>query len=374
MPEPPEWALTNHNRPSGQGVFAGHGERTIGALCARNRGQTMELAENPLSDANDYDQLIQSVWIEYSNGNAQSAKAALKAAIAAARTFEQLHHAFPFVPSVAEDWERIRLWLELEARLNSASIGQPDVDDPGRSVLAMRLKIALRDYDGFQRLLHQAAGQDGIWMGRLRRLSKSLQNRREPDFSAQKVFGIGLSKSGTTSLMRAMETLGFHAAHWCNYFTGEILTLDDALLFDALGDIPVCGFFESLYHSFPNSKFIYTSRSIDSWLASVERFNEAWLPTAGPKANPVPLTSNYGVGSSLGFRFSVVESSAWMSPPDLISAREAFEARVKTFFDAYDQTRLLEFNLFSGDGWEKLCGFLKRAVPKEPFPHENRTE
>jgi hypothetical protein len=201
MPEPPEWALTNHNRPSGQGVFAGHGERTIGALCARNRGQTMELAENPLSDANDYDQLIQSVWIEYSNGNAQSAKAALKAAIAAARTFEQLHHAFPFVPSVAEDWERIRLWLELEARLNSASIGQPDVDDPGRSVLAMRLKIALRDYDGFQRLLHQAAGQDGIWMGRLRRLSKSLQNRREPDFSAQKVFGIGLSKSGTTSLM-----------------------------------------------------------------------------------------------------------------------------------------------------------------------------
>jgi hypothetical protein len=30
--------------------------------------------------------------------------------------------------------------------------------------------------------------------------------------------------------------------------------------------------------------------------------------------------------------------------------------------------------LFSGDGWEKLCGFLKRAVPKEPFPHENRTE
>jgi hypothetical protein len=45
---------------------------------------------------------------------------------------------------------------------------------------------------------------------------------------------------------------------------------------------------------------------------------------------------------------------------------------VKVFFAAHDRTRLLEFDMFAGDGWEKLCAFVGRQAPSEPFPWENK--
>ena len=34
--------------------------------------------------------------------------------------------------------------------------------------------------------------------------------------------------------------------------------------------------------------------------------------------------------------------------------------------------RLLEMDIAAGDGWEKLCAFLGRDVPDQPFPHLNK--
>lgn len=33
--------------------------------------------------------------------------------------------------------------------------------------------------------------------------------------------------------------------------------------------------------------------------------------------------------------------------------------------------KILVFDVFSGDGWEKLCNFLDRPIPNRPFPHKN---
>jgi hypothetical protein len=35
---------------------------------------------------------------------------------------------------------------------------------------------------------------------------------------------------------------------------------------------------------------------------------------------------------------------------------------------------LLVINLAAGDGWQKLCPFLGKEVPRIPFPHANSAE
>ena len=38
------------------------------------------------------------------------------------------------------------------------------------------------------------------------------------------------------------------------------------------------------------------------------------------------------------------------------------------------ETKLLYFNMISGDGWDKLCDFLDKGVPSDNFPHSNKTK
>jgi hypothetical protein len=45
---------------------------------------------------------------------------------------------------------------------------------------------------------------------------------------------------------------------------------------------------------------------------------------------------------------------------------------VRRYFALYP-AQFLDVCWENGDGWEKLCGFLGRDVPDEPFPHANRT-
>ena len=55
----------------------------------------------------------------------------------------------------------------------------------------------------------------------------------------------------------------------------------------------------------------------------------------------------------------------------LRAAWDAYEERVARFF-ADKPGRLLHFDIFAGDGWEKLCAFLGRDIPAAPFPWRNR--
>jgi hypothetical protein len=114
--------------------------------------------------------------------------------------------------------------------------------------------------------------------------------------------------------------------------------------------------FETLYHLFPKSKFIYTTRPLDSWLESINDHRRRVRPGE-------PLS---------GARRALENGSLWFRHPDVAAARQAFERRVRGFFAANDPMRLLEFDMFAGDGWEKLCAFVGRQAPLEPFPWENK--
>lgn len=117
-----------------------------------------------------------------------------------------------------------------------------------------------------------------------------------------KVFCLGLSRTGTTSLCAALENLGYRTNHnpmhlftqsdvmgapaftprlklnpyasWRRSKEIKAFACRDARAildtFDAFGDLPIPLFYQELDRMFPGSKFILTTRNLDRWLTSME--------------------------------------------------------------------------------------------------------
>jgi Sulfotransferase domain len=166
-----------------------------------------------------------------------------------------------------------------------------------------------------------------------------------------KVFGIGLSKTGTTSLHHALTQLGFKGKHYPQHF--ELFECDFSPLdaYDAVTDIPAAAYYSQLDEVYPGSKFVLTVRDIDDWLASMER----WL-APGRRPNAFMLQMRLVVYGAVKFdrsRFKYVYE-------------RHFEEVTHYFRGRSDD--LLVMNICAGDGWEKLCAFLDKPTPKRDFP------
>ena len=103
--------------------------------------------------------------------------------------------------------------------------------------------------------------------------------------SQAKVFGIGLSKTGTTSLYAALDRLGFRSGTYRHlralgldaWFRGDF-SGDPLGDYDALSDLPVGAFYRQLDRRYPGSKFILTHRDRESWLASCRSYSTIECP------------------------------------------------------------------------------------------------
>jgi len=176
-----------------------------------------------------------------------------------------------------------------------------------------------------------------------------------------RVFCIGLSKTGTTSLTAALKTLGYRAKHFpirmIRYHDG-VLSFDRSIAarYDALSDLPIARFYRELDRAFPGSKFILTVRQIDDWLDSCRR--HVW---------PGQL----------------IRADTWFNRlhRDMYDAIDYDEQRfrnayirhvddVHTYFEGREDD-LLEFNVADGDSWPTLCTFLGKKRPDEPFPKQD---
>jgi hypothetical protein len=123
--------------------------------------------------------------------------------------------------------------------------------------------------------------------------------------------------------------------------------LDLMQSFDAAGDNPWPVLFRDLDEAFPGSKFILTTRDPDRWYASACKH-------FGP--NKIRLHEwIYGAASPVGNRTAYVDRLK----------RHTAEVRAH-FTDR--TTDFVEFDVAHGDGWDKLCGFLVKPVPKRSFP------
>lgn len=187
---------------------------------------------------------------------------------------------------------------------------------------------------------------------------------REP---AGRVFGLGLSKTGTSSLGEALNRLGIPSIHY-PYDETTYRELREGRYrlsvlerYRAVVDIPVAPFYAQLDAAFPGSRFILTVRDEASWLRSAEmhwRLLGEWR-NAYPDFNRFHEFISPCVYGTVGFNR---ERFAYVYRTHTRNVREYFAAR------PHD---LLVLDVCGGEGWEPLCGFLDEPVPDEPFPHAN---
>lgn len=180
-----------------------------------------------------------------------------------------------------------------------------------------------------------------------------------------KVFCIGLSRTGTTSITVALKMLGHEAHHQCcqlvELVPGSKPRVDKewADAFDATSDVAPATVLEELAEMYPDAKFVLTQRPPLVWGKAMIRFcSKHWLIFLVP-IPPVKqiFDAIYGEG------WAAYDEERWAK------VYEAHEARVDKAF-AKAPHRLLKFSIVGNGGWKPLCKFLGvTAVPSVPFPH-----
>lgn len=153
---------------------------------------------------------------------------------------------------------------------------------------------------------------------------------------AAKIFCIGYSKTGTTSLAQALEILGFRT-----YRTVRDGTWPPESEFDAATHEYVADRFDELDRQHPGSRFIVTERDRENWIASAEPF----------------------------YRGTWEEKSK----DELLNDYDGHYGRVRSFF-ADRSGDVLFVDIIANPDWQPLCGFLGVPVPEVPFPHENQRD
>lgn len=176
----------------------------------------------------------------------------------------------------------------------------------------------------------------------------------------RKIFGVGFSKTGTSSLAKALSVLGYRTTHnpTDDETTIALLSgnLDCAAIrnHDAICDIMFCRHFRELDRLYPGSFFILTERDRVGWHASCARH---W---ASRTVNDTKLQNEELVD------FQVYGTALYRH--DLFDdAYDIHYAAVLSYF-ARRPGQLLRMNICAGDGWEVLCPHLGVSVPATSFP------
>lgn len=184
--------------------------------------------------------------------------------------------------------------------------------------------------------------------------------------TTHKIFGIGMPKTGTTSLTAALRILGFRTEHSPRDPTtvAELRAGNYSLSIlselDALTDIPIPAIFPQLDQMWPGSKFILTVREFESWLASCRAapFNQIDESPQPGSTRDFYRVLLYGCSAFSELRFT------WVYRNHI--------KLVTDYFSGGQEDRLLTIDICGGEGWDKLCPFLDVPVPDQEFPHRNR--
>ena len=178
-----------------------------------------------------------------------------------------------------------------------------------------------------------------------------------------KIFCVGLPKTGTTSLHHAAKILGLRSVHFpSDRRTVAQLRRGDYRLRvaeenDILSDVPIPVIFPQLDTAFPGARFIYTWRPLDAWLKS-----ESTAPFNADPPKP---------GSTRDFYRAILYGVTEFSEERFRWVHQDHHRRVTSYFSGGRESDILVMDITAGDGWEKLCPFLGLPVPDAPFPKSN---
>ncbi|MFE4356400.1 sulfotransferase family protein [Kitasatospora sp. NPDC056800] len=183
-----------------------------------------------------------------------------------------------------------------------------------------------------------------------------------------KVFGLGLTRTGTRSLTAALGVLGFDVVHYpvdgATYRTLLAGSARFPLLesHDGLTDITVVPYYQDLDLAWPGSRFVLTVREEESWLRSCRTHWERPLPDRGD-GRDVRLEGDL----QRFLRAAVYGCHAFHAERFRGVYRRHVAEVARYFADRADD--LLVLDVVGGEGYERLAPFLGVPVPDEPFPH-----
>jgi hypothetical protein len=164
-------------------------------------------------------------------------------------------------------------------------------------------------------------------------------------------WGVGLSRTGTTSLCEAFRILGYRNVIHNPRFEA-LATLD------AGADLGVLIYYKYLDYKFPGSKFVLTVRDLDSWLSSTE---------SAVRKYPVKSRDD---DIAIMRRMTIYETVEF-DRDKFMATYARHHTDVRQYFSKRPAD-LLEMDIIGGEGWAKLCPFLEVPDPPVPFPHLHR--
>jgi hypothetical protein len=171
-----------------------------------------------------------------------------------------------------------------------------------------------------------------------------------------KIFGIGLPRTGTTSLTKALTSKGFR----CKHFSVELIeniNSDIYSHYDVFTDAPIPLIFPSLIKKFPNARFIQTIRNKESWLESMQ-----WMLIDGRHlwnwSKEIDSYHNRLFGSK--YFDKKLFSELW----------ERHNQWIKNHF-INNRSNLFTIDISEKESMSKLELFLKLPLSGQPFPKTN---
>ncbi|MBV2154899.1 sulfotransferase family protein [Kitasatospora sp. SUK 42] len=183
--------------------------------------------------------------------------------------------------------------------------------------------------------------------------------------TSPKIFGVGLSHTGTRSLTAALGVLGFDVAHYpadrATYGTLLAGSARFPLLesHDGITDITVVPYYQDLDRAWPGSRFVLTVREEESWLRSCRRHWERPTPHQADR-------SEVHLDVQLFLRSAVYGCHAFHAERFRGVYRRHVAEVTRYFADRQDD--LLVLDIVAGQGYERLAPFLGVPAPNEPFP------
>lgn len=201
----------------------------------------------------------------------------------------------------------------------------------------------------------------------------------------EKVFCIGLAKTGTTSLGQTLTDLGYELG---DQHQGELLLkayaardfksiVEFCSTADAFQDAPFCFPFTylALDQCFPNARFILSVRDdVDQWYSSLVRFHSNLFAGGRIPTKEDLLGATYCYP---GFAWEAIRL-VWNTPetdpyhkPTLAAYYERHNADVRDYFRL--KTNFIEINLSDKSAYQKLCKFLGKQPVAQDFPWLNRS-
>lgn len=191
-----------------------------------------------------------------------------------------------------------------------------------------------------------------------------------------KVFGIGLNKSASSSLLDAWDILGHRKEiYWpeSDHYRTEVVmsafTKNYKLMFDTVDaytyfkDRPfnVWDTYKVLDKFYLDSKFILTVRDENKWWDSVDR----WLNNLIPNHH---ITEQMRLHKIEVYKHHFEATK--FSKDQFIKYYREYNQKVRDYFKGRDN--FIEMDIPAGDGWNILCPFLGEPIPDIPFPHSNK--